>query len=77
VQTVASLIRELQKFPPNARCYAYEGEPITRADGTTCHSYVVVVGPERVTYDGGGRGYPQLGIVPCAEGDQEDGPAIR
>ena len=26
MQTVASLIRELQKFPPLAICHAYEGE---------------------------------------------------
>lgn len=26
MRTVASLIRELQKFPPDAMCHAYEGE---------------------------------------------------
>ena len=26
MRTVASLIKELEKFPKDARCYAYEGE---------------------------------------------------
>lgn len=26
--TVAKLIEELQKYPPNALCYAYEGEVV-------------------------------------------------
>lgn len=28
MRTVESLITELQKFPPQAKCYAYEGEVI-------------------------------------------------
>ena len=28
MRTVRSMIEELQKFPPNALCYAYEGEVI-------------------------------------------------
>lgn len=68
MQTVASLIRELQSFPPDARCYAYEGEGVTRADGSRCHSYLVVLAK--------GEEYYCLGVVPCAEGYQEDGPAV-
>ena len=26
MRTIKSLIEELNKFPPNSRCYAYEGE---------------------------------------------------
>lgn len=37
MQTVEALIRDLQKFPPDARCYAYEGESccvvVVRGDG--------------------------------------------
>lgn len=28
MRSIASLIRELQKFPPSARCHGYEGEDV-------------------------------------------------
>lgn len=68
MQTVESLIRELQKFPSGARCHAYEGEGITRADGKTVHSYVVISTMENALGD--------LGCIPCTEDDELDGPAV-
>ena len=68
MQTVESLIRELQKFPPNARCHAYEGEGLTRADGKVVHSYVVVSTME--------HGMGDLGCIPCSEDRESDGPAV-
>lgn len=65
MKTVASLIRELGKFPPDALCYAYEGE--VRG--------IVVVGPEVKQNANGGRGRPQLGYVPATEDEADDGDA--
>lgn len=66
MKTVAALIEELRKFPPDALTYAYEGE--VRG--------VIVVEPTITTYSHGGRARRQLGYVPATEGD-DDGPAVK
>lgn len=57
MRTVSDLITELQKFPPDAVCYAYEGE--------VCG--VVVEEKEKPT-DPDGRFLPRRqGVVHCSE----------
>jgi len=65
MKRVADLITELQKFPPDALAYAYEGE--VRG--------IIVVAKDIEISKGGGRGRRELGYVPADEGDQDDGPA--
>ena len=51
--TVATLIAELQKYPPDALTYAYEG-------GETG---VVIVAKDVVVYPNGGKGRSELGFI--------------
>jgi hypothetical protein len=68
MRTVGDLVAELSRFPPDALCYAYEGE--VRG--------VVVVTAEVVTHPNGGQGRDELGHVPCGESDDEENtPAVR
>jgi len=62
MRLVKDLIAELQRFPPDARCYAYEGE-ITG---------VVVTEVEYTTNREGGRGRRELGWVTCSESDRKE-----
>lgn len=62
MRTVKDLIEQLERFPPDAVCYAYEGE-ITG---------VVVTEAVVRTFANGGRGRAQLGYIPCNEGDDKE-----
>lgn len=63
--TVARLIEELKKFPPDALAYAYEGE-ITG---------IVIVGKEIRHRPDGGKGRDQLGHILASEGRDDDNSA--
>ena len=80
MQTVESLIRELSKFPPGASCHAYEGEPVMRADGRPCNSYIVLYGlgsPELGIIPCTEDGFVRIrGVIPCTEDRMPDGPAV-
>lgn len=76
MQTVRDLIVELQKFPPDARCHAYEGEGLLCDDGRIVNSYIVIGSARRVEFANGGIGYTGLGCVPCSDEDHPDGPAV-
>lgn len=57
MRTVAWLIAELKKFPPDAVCFAYEGE---------CTGIVIERG-ERKQGEA-----PEHGVIHCSESDEYD-----
>lgn len=52
-RTVKEVIEELKRFPEDAKCFAYEGEPID-----DCYSYLVILDTNKEK---------TLGFVKCPE----------
>ncbi len=61
MRTVKSLIEELQKFPPGATCFAYEGEV----------SGLIVNYGNQYLINGAIVPY-QIGTIHCGEGDRDE-----